>query len=149
MFRSILLPTDGSTLSTRAAKYAVKLAASTGARVTALHVIAYFQPPSYFEGMAVYPQPFSPKEYKRATEAHAQKMLDRVKKLAGAASVRCDTMTLNARAPWEGILEAARSKGCDGIVMASHGRRGLEAVLLGSETTKVLTHSKIPVLVCH
>jgi nucleotide-binding universal stress UspA family protein len=149
MFRSILLPTDGSTLSTRAAKYAVKLAASTGARVTALHVIAYFQPPSYFDGMAVYPQPFSPKEYKRATEAQAQAMLAKVKKLADAASVRCDVMTLNARSPWEGIMMAAKSKGCDGIVMASHGRRGLEAVLLGSETSKVLTHSKVPVLVCH
>lgn len=148
MFRSILLPTDGSALSTRAAKYAVKLAASTGARITALHVIAYFEPPSYFDGMAVDPELFSPKEYKRATEAQAQKMLDKVKKLAGAASVRCDTITLNARSPWEGIIKAAKSKGCDGIIMASHGRRGLEAVLLGSETTKVLTHSKIPVLVC-
>ena len=148
MFRSILLPTDGSTLSTRAAKYAVKLAASTGARVIALHVIAYFQPPDYFDGMAVYPELFSPREYKRATEAQAQAMLATVKRLADAASVPCDVMTLNARSPWEGIIKAAKSKGCDGIVMASHGRRGLEAVLLGSETTKVLTHSKVPVLVC-
>ena len=148
MFRSILLPTDGSTLSTKAAKYAVKLAAATGARVTALHVIAYFQPPDYFDGMAVYPELFSPREYKRATEAQAQAMLAKVKRLADAASVPCDVMTLNARSPWEGIIKAAKSKGCDGIVMASHGRRGLEAVLLGSETTKVLTHSKVPVLVC-
>lgn len=148
MFRSILLPTDGSPLSTRAAKLAVKLAASTGARLTALHVIAYFEPPEYFDGMAVYPEMFSPAEYKRATETQAQKMLDRVKKLAGAASVRCDTMTMNARTPWEGIIKAARSKGCDGIVMASHGRRGLQSIILGSETTKVLTHSKVPVLVC-
>ena len=148
MFRSILLPTDGSTLSTKAAKYAVKLAAATGARLTALHVIAYFQPPDYFDGMAVYPELFSPREYKRATEAQAQAMLATVKRLADAASVPCEVMTLNARSPWEGIIKAAKSKGCDGIVMASHGRRGLEAVLLGSETTKVLTHSKVPVLVC-
>lgn len=148
MFRSILLPTDGTPLSTRAAKYAVKLAATTGARITALHVIAYFEPPNYFDGMAVYTELFSPKEYKRATEAQAQAMLAKVKELADAASVKCEVMTLNARSPSEGIIKAAKSKGCDGIVMASHGRRGLEAVLLGSETTKVLTHSKVPVLVC-
>jgi nucleotide-binding universal stress UspA family protein len=148
MFRSILLPTDGSALSTRAAKYAVKLAAATGARITALHIVPPFEPSSFFEGTAVLVEPFSPKEYKLATEARAHAMLAKVKKLADAASVRCDVMTLNERSPWEGIIKAAKSKGCDGIVMASHGRRGLEAVLLGSETTKVLTHSKVPVLVC-
>jgi nucleotide-binding universal stress UspA family protein len=148
MFRSILLPTDGSPLSTRAAKYAIRLAASTGARITALHVIAYFEAPSYFEGTAVYAETFSPKEYKRVTEARARTMLAKVKKLADAASVRCEVMTVNARSPSEGIIKAAKAKRCDGIVMASHGRRGLQAVLLGSETSKVLAHSKMPVLVC-
>src|SRR5688500_3222881 len=113
MFRSILLPTDGSPLSTRAAKYAVRLAASTGARITALHVIAHFEPLDYFDGMAVYPEIFSAKEYKRATETQAQAMLAKVKKLADAESVKCETMTLNARSPSEGIIKAAKSTGCD------------------------------------
>lgn len=148
MFRHILLPTDGSPLSTRAAKLAVKLAKSSRARLTALHVIPHFQPTQYIEGMSVYPELFSPAEYKRVTEARATKLLGNVAKLAQAAKVRCDTTFVNARAPWEGIIKTAKSRRCDAIVMASHGRRGLQAVLLGSETTKVLTHSKVPVLVC-
>jgi nucleotide-binding universal stress UspA family protein len=148
MFRHILLPTDGSPLSTRAAKIAVKLAKTSGARLTALHVIPFFQPPGFAEDVAVYPEIYSPAEYKRATEAQAARLLGKVGKLAQAAKVRCDVAMVNARAPWEAIVKAAKSRGCDAIVMASHGRRGLGAVLLGSETTKVLTHSKVPVLVC-
>ena len=149
MFRHILLPTDGSPLSTRAAKLAVQLAKSSRARLTALHVIAPYEPTTYIEGMAVYPELFSPAEYKRVSEARARRLLDKVAALAKAAGVRCDTTTVNARAPWEAIIKAAKSKRCDAIVMASHGRRGLESLLLGSETTKVLTHTKTPVLVCH
>lgn len=149
MFRHILLPTDGSPLSTRAAKLAVGLAKSSGARLTTLHVIAPYEPTTYIEGMAAYPELFSPAEYKRATEARASRLLGKVAALAKAADVRCDTTTVNARAPWEAIIKTAKSKRCDAIVMASHGRRGLESLLLGSETTKVLTHTKTPVLVCH
>ncbi len=149
MFRHILLPTDGSPLSARAAKLALKLAKSSGARLTALHVIPPYEPTTYMEGMAVYPELFSPDEYKRATEARAKRMLGKVAGLAKAAGVRCETTLVNGRAPWEAIIKTAKSKRCDAIVMASHGRRGLESLLLGSETTKVLTHSKTPVLVCH
>jgi nucleotide-binding universal stress UspA family protein len=147
MFRHILLPTDGSPLSTRAAKLAVQLAKSTGARITALHVIPPFVPTTYIEGMSVYPELFSPKEYKRVTESRATRLLDKVAALAKASKVRCDTTFVNARAPWEAIVKTAKSKRCDAIVMASHGRRGLESLLLGSETTKVLTHTRTPVLV--
>jgi nucleotide-binding universal stress UspA family protein len=149
MFRHILLPTDGSPLSTRAAKLAVELAKSNGARLTALHVIPYFEPTTYIEGMSVYPELFSPAEYKRVTEARAGRLLGKVAALAKAAGVPCEATVVNGRAPWEAIIKTAKSKRCDAIVMASHGRRGLESLLLGSETTKVLTHSKTPVLVCH
>jgi nucleotide-binding universal stress UspA family protein len=149
MFRHILLPTDGSPLSTRAAKLAVELAKSSGARLTALHVIPPFAPTTYMEGMGVYPELFSPVQYKRATEARAKRMLGKVATLAKAAGVPCETKAANGRAPWEAIIKTAKSKRCDAIVMASHGRRGLESLLLGSETTKVLTHTKTPVLVCH
>ena len=148
MFKHILVPTDGSALSLRAVKVALGLARERHARVTAFHVIEPFVPVAYMEGVLPYPELYSPTEYKRATEAAAKRMLDRIARRAAAARVRCDTVFVTAQAPWRAIIRAARSKGCDLIVMSSHGRTGLGAVVLGSVTNKVLTHSKIPVLVC-
>lgn len=147
MYRHVLLPTDGSPLSTKAAKAAIALARATGARITALHVIAPYTPPSG-DGMMYYVEAYSPEEYRKAAARQAERALQKVKAAAQAADVPCATLARTDPRPWAAIIAAARAKKCDVIVMASHGRRGLAGVLLGSETTKVLTHSKIPVLVC-
>lgn len=148
MFKHILVPTDGSPLSMKAIKMAAELAGGMNARITALHVIPPYSPPPVGDALVSYPGMFSPEEYKKSTEKHAQKMLDKVKEAADAAKVKCDTAMETGEEPWDAIVKAALGRKCDLIVMASHGRRGLAGVLLGSETTKVLTHSKTPVLVC-
>jgi nucleotide-binding universal stress UspA family protein len=148
MFKHILVPTDGSPLSARAVRYAVQLAKSSGARVTAFHAIPGFRPVPFADGMiAAYPELFSEADYKRAAEREAGRMLAKGAALAKTAKVPFETRTAYADSPWKAIIRTAKSQRCDLVVMASHGRRGLESVLLGSETTKVLTHSKIPVLV--
>jgi nucleotide-binding universal stress UspA family protein len=91
---------------------------------------------------------YDPREHRRVAEAEAKRVLDAVVTAARAAGLPCDTRDVTDSQPWNGILRAAEQAHCDAIVMASHGRRGLSALLIGSETTKVLTHSKIPVLVC-
>ena len=147
MFRHILVPTDGSKLSAKAIRTAVRLAGATGAKVTGAYVIAPYVPPAYGEG-AIYVAGVSPKRYKALTEREARKALAAVEIEARSAGTEYGSTMLTAYNPWEGIIRAAKSKKCDLIVMASHGRRGLAGLLLGSETVKVLTHSKIPVLVC-
>jgi len=147
MFKHILVSTDGSKLSGKAIRTAVRLAAATGARVTGAYVMAPFMPPAYGEGV-MYAQVISPARYKQLMEKAARKALAAVEVEAGAAGVAYAGAMLTANNPWEGIIRVARSKKCDLVVMASHGRRGLAGLVLGSETTKVLTHSKIPVLVC-
>jgi len=147
MYKHILVSTDGSDLSTKAIRTAVALASSTGAKLTGVYVIAPFIATDYGEGV-MYGSKISRKSYKEITAREARLALAAVEIEAGAGGVRCATMTITADSPWAGIIIAAKSKGADLIVMASHGRRGLTAVVLGSETTKVLTHSTIPVLVC-
>ena len=147
MFRHILVSTDGSKLSGKAIRTAVRLAGTTGAKLTGAFVMAPYMPPAYGEGV-MYSQVISPKRYKEIMEKAARKALAAVEVEAGAAGVAYGGAMLTANNPWEGIIRAAKSKKCDLIVMASHGRRGLAGLVLGSETTKVLTHSKIPVLVC-
>ena len=147
MYKHILVPTDGSALSRKAVRAASDLAHRIGARVTALHVIPRYMPPVADEAAVVYAV-YSPAQYRQETEAEAKKMLERARADARARKVACDTAFVTSDQPWEAIVKAARSKKCDLIVMASHGRRGLSGLLLGSETTKVLTHSKTPVLVC-
>ncbi len=147
MYRHILVPTDGSALSSRATKAAIDLARSQKAKLTALHVIPPFMPPAYIAEIAPYPEMYSPAQYKRSSEAYARKILGKVAERARAAGVRCETAFVSGDQPWRSIIRSARARRCDLIAMASHGRGGLEAVILGSETTKVLTHSKTPVLV--
>ena len=147
MFKHILVSTDGSKLSRKAIRTAVRLAAATGAKLTGVFVIAPFMPPVYGEGV-VYSQVVSPKRYKEVTGREARKALAVVEIEARTAGAEYRGATLTAVNPWEGIIRSAKAKKCDLIVMASHGRRGLAGLLLGSETSKVLTHSKIPVLVC-
>jgi nucleotide-binding universal stress UspA family protein len=115
--------------------------------MTGVYVIPPWVPPMYAEGM-IYVADLGPQRHKELMARAAKKALAVVTTEAQLAGVACATVLPLAGQPWEGILKTARAKRCDLIVMASHGRRGLAALLLGSETTKVLTHSKIPVLVC-
>jgi nucleotide-binding universal stress UspA family protein len=148
MFKHILVPVDDSPLATKAAKYAASLARSSGSRITAVHVIPEFRPPAFMDGVIPYPELYSPDEYRKSTERYARKLLDKVEAIAKKARVKCNGVFVTDDDPWRAIIKTAKRQGCDVIVMASHGRRGLAAVVLGSETTKVLTHSKVPVLVC-
>ena len=144
MFRHLLIPTDGSRLALKGAKAGVKLAAALGARVTAVYVINPHFPAIYGEGALYVP---TANEYRQAAERTAKKALAAVEVEARAADVPCDTVLTTDPQPWGGILRIARSKRCDAIAIASHGRGALGGLILGSETQRVLAHSKIPVLV--
>ncbi len=146
MFKHILVSTDGSKLSQKAIRTAVRLAKATGAAVTGAYVIAPYVPPH--GEAAIYIAGLSAQRYKSATQKEARKALAAAEVEAGTAGVPYQAVALTANSPWEGIIRGAKRKRCDLIVMASHGRRGLSGLILGSETNKVLTHSKIPVLVC-
>ena len=147
MYKHILVPTDGSKLSNAAAKSAAKLASDIGARITAVYVMRPFEPPGHPEAVAFYAT-YGAKEFEAAARKNAQQAIAKVKSAAAAAKVQAEGVAITANSPWRAIVDTAKSRKCDLIVMASHGRRGLEALLLGSETQKVLTHSKTPVLVC-
>jgi nucleotide-binding universal stress UspA family protein len=145
MYKHILVPTDGSTLSAKAIKTAARLAKVSGARLTGLSVMPPNPMPIYAESVTY---GIAPRNYKEIKEKAAKKALAVVKIEAETSGVEAKTLSLTADQPWRAIISTARSKKCDLIVMASHGRSGLSALLLGSETAKVLTHSKVPVLVC-
>ena len=145
MYKHILVATDGSKLSNKAVEHAIVLAKALKARLTAFYVAPEAPLPVYSEGVIF--QPLAPKEYAAAMAKEATRVLDPVLKRAKAAGIAADGRHAIAAAPWEAILDAARKAKCDAVVMASHGRRGVAALLLGSETQKVLTHGKLPVLV--
>jgi len=144
MYRHILIPTDGSPLSEAAVKQGVALARALNARVTGLTV----SPP--FHTFALDPMMVSdiPETYKADCNARAETYLGVVQSVAKAAGVPCAVEHVMADHPYEAIINTAKNNGCDLVFMASHGRKGISGLLLGSETVKVLTHSKIPVLVC-
>ena len=142
MYKRILISTDGSDISQKAAQSAVALASSMGAEVYAISVKEPF-PYSAISEM----QPVPPQEFFDAQERIAGERVKAVASLASAAGVPCHAHTVEALHPWEAIIDHAKRMECDLLVMASHGRRGVTALLLGSETQKVLTHSTIPVLV--
>jgi nucleotide-binding universal stress UspA family protein len=142
MFKRILVPTDGSDITGKAIDTAIKLAKSTGARLYAISVKEPF-PYSAISEM----QPTPPQEFFDAQERIASKRVAVVAEACKAAGVECQAHTVEALHPWEAIIDHAQRNECDLLVMASHGRRGVSALLLGSETQKVLTHSKVPVLV--
>lgn len=145
MYTHLLVATDGSKLSGKAVTHAIALAQALQAKLTAFYAAPDYPMPAFTDGV-VY-DPVSRKDYAAMATKEAQKILGAVKAKAEAGGVLCGTMHAIAPAPWEAIIAAARKAKCDAIVMASHGRRGLTAVLLGSETQKVLTHTKLPVLV--
>jgi len=145
MFKHILLPTDGSPLSENAILQGVQLARSIGARVTGIHVSPQFQVLTYRTDMLEDTRA----EYERDCQVHAERYLAFVAKAAAEGGVPCDTMRALNDDVDQAITDAARERGCDLIAMASHGRRGLGKVLLGSQTQRVATHSSVPVLVWH
>ncbi len=145
MFKHILVPTDGSQLSQDAVRRAVALAKETGAAITAFYAKRDFSDAShYVGGEELY---FRSREVEASEEKRAEEILGFVESLCQQAGVKCDKLSLSNNIIYEAIIEAAMRSGCDLIFMASHGRHGLSGLLLGSETHKVLTHSKIPVLV--
>lgn len=145
MFKHILLPTDGSSLSNRAVKHGIEFARKIGARVTALHVMPAFR--SFADEGFVPLSPALKKRLEDEARARATKMLEVIARQARSKKVRCATLNVANDLPYQEIIATARKKKCDLIMMASHGRRGLSSLLLGSETAKVLLHSKVPVLV--
>ena len=142
MYKHILLPTDGSELSKAAVKHGIALAKTIGAKVTALVVST---PP---KSLVVDPSVVSSAldQYKALVEAQTAKYLDNVRDSALAAGIDCATLCIEHDKPYEAIVDTAKSQGCDLVVMASHGLRGVSAIL-GSETLKVLTHTSVPILV--
>ena len=143
MYRNILIPTDGSELAGKAVKHGIVLAKSIGAKITFLTVT----PPFHIFTTDTQMIEDTPAQYKARVQAHAEKTLGAVAQAAQAAGVACGKVHVEHEHPYHAIIDTAGSKGCDLIVMASHGRHGISALVLGSETVKVLTHCKIPVLV--
>lgn len=143
MHRHILIPTDGSALSQAAVEYGVALAKSVGAKVTVLTVSAPFHTFAVEPAMVTE----TPEHYAEQVAASVAKYLDAAKQVALAAGVSCETLHVEHDHPYLAIIDTAAKKSCDLIVLSSHGRHGISAIVLGSETTKVLTHSSIPVLV--
>jgi len=148
MYKHILVPTDGSPLSNKAVKAATELARTIKARVTALNVMPKYIPPLAEEAAVAYTAVYTETQFREGAEKAAAKVLAKARTAVEAGKVKCDTVAVAGGTPWETIIDTAKGKKCDLIVMASHGRRGLAGVILGSETAKVLTHSKTPVLVC-
>ena len=149
MFKHILVPIDDSALSFKAVTYAAKVAKASRGRITLLHAIPPFTTPMYADGMILPGDVTSPEEYRLQTQQFAKNLFAKAHKaILRVGRVTNHSLAVDDDEPWRAIIKAARSRKCDAIVMASHGRRGIAAVILGSQTTKVLTHSKIPVLVC-
>jgi nucleotide-binding universal stress UspA family protein len=143
MYQRILVPTDGSEITSKAVQAAVDLARNGGGQLFTISVKEPF-PYSAISEM----QPVPPQEFYDAQERIAAARVKAVSDAAQAAGVACSAHTVEALHPWEAILDHAKAQGCDLVVMASHGRRGVAGVLLGSETQKVLVQAKVPVLVC-
>lgn len=145
MFKHILVPTDGSQLSTDTVKRAVSFAHETGAKLT-----FFFAKPDYpvaFFGEGALIDPTSPEKFAEMADKQATEVLSGCEKIARETGVEFASLTATGDLPFEAIIAAAEKTSCDLIFMASHGRRGISGLLLGSETQKVLTHSKVPVLV--
>lgn len=144
MYRKILIASDGGEPAQRAAQDAIALAAAVGARVLAVTVSDIF--PS--NTAVLMPRASDVDRYEAAAATAAQKILDNISRHASAVGVDCETLHVTGAPPFEGILKASREHGCDLIAMATHGRRGLDRILLGSQASKVVADSRVPVLVC-
>lgn len=145
MFRHLLVPTDGSVLSDKAVEKAVAFAKESGAEITFFYAKPNYDASIYGEEALM--EVLDPKLFQATVENKAQNILSKAEDMARAAGVRCDSLTSTSDEPHEAIIAAVQSKGCDLVLMASHGWRGVKGLILGSVTMKVLTHSTIPVLV--
>ena len=143
MYTNIMIPTDGSELAGKAVRHGIALAKRIGAKATVLTVL----PPFHTFTTDTRMIEDTPAQYKARMQKHAEKALGAVADAAQAAGVTCETVQVEHEHPYRAIIDVAETRGCDLIVMASHGRHGVSALVLGSETVKVLTHCKIPVLV--
>ena len=143
MFKHLLLPTDGSELSQAAVREGVRFAKECNAKVTGVSVIPEFHVLTFNTTMIEDTKAV----FLAESRAQAEGSLALLKKSADKDGVPCDTEVAVSDHPYEAIIRIAESRGCDLIMMASHGRHGAQALLLGSETQKVLTHTRIPVLV--
>ena len=148
MFRNILVPTDGSAMSRRAVKRAMRLAKEQKARVTGLWVGPVWQPTLYAYDKSVPAGFISPRQFAASIRKIAALKLGAVRRAAAAAGVPCKTLFTQSSFPQMEIIKAARRNRCDLIIMASHGRRGISRMLLGSQTSMVLAHATVPVMVC-
>ena len=144
MFKHILIPTDGSDLAERAASQGIELARILDAKVTAVTVTEPWN--AVVIGDAAFG--FPPADYEKGVIETATSVLARIAEMAKATGLQCATVHVKDHFPDEGIIAAAKDNGCDVIVMASHGRRGLARLLLGSVAAKVVALSPVPVLVC-
>ncbi len=143
MFKHILMPTDGSAHSERAIERGVELANLCGAKVTGIHVMQDYQMMMASEGMV---PPGMEEQMDKQARDQAASFLAIVQKVADAAGVQCDTLVVKGHQPYDAIVDTANARGCDLIVMTSRFRKGLAALLLGSEASRVLHRSSIPVL---
>ncbi len=144
MFEHLLIATDGSELSDRAVRQGLELSKALQAQAIVVTVTEPWDAIVVGEAALVFP----PAEYETSAAANAAGILARVKAVAAEVGVACETLHVKDRRPAEGIIETAQAKGCDLIVMASHGRRGLGRLFLGSQANEVVTHSTVPVLIC-
>lgn len=145
MYKQILVPTDGSKLSQKATAHAIDLAKAMRAQLIGFHASPDFPLPVYADGVIF--EPLTVEDYQAQCKQATERMLQAIAVKAREARVAFRGAHAFSSAPWQAILAAAKKHRCDAIVMASHGRRGVSALVLGSETQKVLTHSKLPVLV--
>lgn len=143
MFKHILIPTDGSDLSNIAVVNGVRFAKEIGARITGLTVTQ----PFHYVAVEAMPIGDTQEQYDADIKLVAERNLSALKAAAAQADVPLQLLHTSSDHPYEEIVKTAEAQGCDVIFLASHGRRGVRALLMGSETTKVLTHTKIPVVV--
>jgi nucleotide-binding universal stress UspA family protein len=144
MYAHILIATDGSDLAQRAVEQGLTLAKALGSTVTAVTVTEPWTAAVSGEWAVAFPV----EEYEKATAANAEKILDGVQQAAVGLGVTCDAVHVKDQYAAEAIVEEAKARGCDLIVMASHGRRGIAKFVLGSQATRVLAHTSVPLLIC-
>ncbi len=144
MYRNILVATDGSELADHAVTQAIELARAVGARMTAVTVSDYLP----VTAANMMPSAADAAHYESAAKRAAHDVLERVRTRADARGVACTSVHIADELPADGIIKACKDNGCDLIVVATHGRRGLDRLLIGSQTNKVLAASCVPVLVC-
>jgi len=145
MYKHILIPTDGSPIAEKAVSAGIELARASGAKVTLFTAVPEYEVPG--EGTVLAHGVISIQEHARRSGLKANEVLAPAAEKARAAKLAFGTQHVQSNRPWEAIVDAAKRSGCDAIVMASHGRKGLSRLMHGSQTIDVLSHTDIPTLV--